>query len=279
MPELVLSSGAVHYTDKGQGSPILLLHANPGDSRDFAGVIEALAGYGRVLALDWPGYGQSPLPSHPEQLTVMTVYRVLEEFVQALALTDLVIVGNSLGGNAAVRLAAACPERVQGLVLVAPGGFTPHNLITRLFCLWQGSPLALSPYRFARLYLKRNNPLTQAMLARARSEQAKAGQLAMNRSLWRSFGSTENDLRTLAASVKTPALLLFGRHDPVIDAGKDGPVAQQCLPQARLEVLPCGHASFAEVPDLFLQQVESFLAGVLPKQVKADKVAHLSEES
>lgn len=279
MPQLSLSSGAVHYTEKGQGSPILLLHANPGDSRDFAGVIDALAGYGRVLALDWPGYGKSPLPADAEQLTVMTVYRVLEEFVQALALTDLVVVGNSLGGNAAVRLAAACPERVKGLVLVAPGGFTPHNVITRLFCRWQGSPLALSPYRFARLYLKRDTPLTREMLERARGEQAKAGQIAMNRSLWRSFGSTENDLRTLAANVKAPALLLFGQHDPVIVARKDGPVAQQCLPQARLEVLPCGHASFAEIPDLFLQQVERFLAGLSPKQTKADKVAHLSQES
>jgi|TARA_Y100000589_G_scaffold112457_5_gene106908 pimeloyl-ACP methyl ester carboxylesterase len=40
----------------------LLLHANPGDSRDFEAVSAALADYGRVIALDWPGYGRCPLP-------------------------------------------------------------------------------------------------------------------------------------------------------------------------------------------------------------------------
>ena len=266
MSQIMLSTGPVYYTDSGGESAItiLLLHANPGDSRDFEAVSAALADYGRVIALDWPGYGRSPLPRNADRLTVPGVYGVLQEFVQQLSLTNLMIVGNSLGGNVAVRLAAEYPQRVKGLVLVAPGGFTPRSMLTRLFCRWQGSPLALSPYRFARLYLKRQTPQTQAMLERARGEQAGPEQLTMNRALWRSFGSDENDIRAQAALVTAPVLLLFGRQDPVISARRDAHVAKQCLPHAQLVVLPCGHAGFAEVPQRFLEQVALFFAALGP---------------
>ena len=43
----------------GRGRPLLLLHANPGDSRDYEAVVPALSGMFRVHALDWPGYGLS----------------------------------------------------------------------------------------------------------------------------------------------------------------------------------------------------------------------------
>ena len=66
MPELQLSTGRVHYTESGAGTPLLLLHANPGDSRDFDPVIPALAQRHRVLALDWPGYGRSQMPAAPQ---------------------------------------------------------------------------------------------------------------------------------------------------------------------------------------------------------------------
>lgn len=47
----------------GEGPPLLLLHANPGDHRDYDAVIPALAARFRVIALDWPGYGASMPPS------------------------------------------------------------------------------------------------------------------------------------------------------------------------------------------------------------------------
>ena len=259
MPIVTLPSGVVNYTELGHGTPILLLHANPGDQRDFAAVMEPLSRHGRVFALDWPGYGQSPALPDAETLTVEDIYQVLDEFVVTLGLKDLLLIGNSLGGNAAVRLAACHPQRVRGLVLVAPGGFTPHNVFSQAFCRLQGSRLSLSPFRFASLYLKHKTEITQAMLERARGEQAQASALVLNRALWRSFGKPENDLSTLADQVQAPCLLVFGQYDPVIKAYKDGDRALQCLPHARREVLSCGNAAFAEVPEQFMQTVEGFL--------------------
>ena len=55
MPEIQLSCGTVHYSESGAGTPMLLLHANPGDARDFEAVIPALSQRYRVIAMDWPG--------------------------------------------------------------------------------------------------------------------------------------------------------------------------------------------------------------------------------
>jgi pimeloyl-ACP methyl ester carboxylesterase len=260
MPSVVLSSGSVHYSEHGQGAPLVLLHANPGDSRDFEAVIPALSKNYRVLALDWPGYGQSAIPQSPESANVLLFYKILREFITALALPPAFFIGNSIGGNAAARLAIESPDLVRGLVLVSPAGFTPHNFISRSFCKFQGSRFSISPHRFASMYFKHRTPTTNAMLQRASTAQATPERVALNRAMWRSFAQPENDLRQTAQNIKAPTLLLFGQHDPAIPASKDGKVAAQCIPSSQLIVLPCGHVSFAEVPELFLAKVEPFLA-------------------
>ena len=65
MATMQTSLGMVSYTDVGSGPPVVLLHAALHDRTDFAPVTEALATGRRVLALDWPGHGESPLPATP----------------------------------------------------------------------------------------------------------------------------------------------------------------------------------------------------------------------
>lgn len=260
MPTISIACGNIHYEEQGQGQPLILLHANPGDARDFAAVIPELAQHYRVLAVDWPGYGQSTLNAAPETVTASFFTTVLRDFILALGLPPVLLIGNSLGGNAAARLASESPELVRGTVLVSPGGFTKHNFITRSFCRLQGSRFAMSPKLWARLYLRRSTPYTKAMLARAAEEQTTDARLIQNRALWRSFGTDDNDLRTLAGNITAPVLLMFGQFDPAIPAHKDGKVARQCLPQAKFVALRCGHAPFAEVPTEFLAKVLPFLA-------------------
>jgi pimeloyl-ACP methyl ester carboxylesterase len=259
MPLVKLSTGSVHYTEQGEGTPLVLLHANPGDGQDFEAVIPALARSYRVLALDWPGYGRSDLPADPASATVMLFYQVLREFIATLALPPAFFIGNSVGGNAAARLAIESPPLVRGLVLVAPGGFTAHTMITRAFCRLQGSRLSLTPRFFASLYLKHRTLTAQAMLQRAATLQSTPERIALNRAMWRSFARPENDLRQASLDLTVPTLLLFGTHDPAIPASKDGMVASRCIPSAQFVAMPSGHAPFAEVPEQFLAQVEAFL--------------------
>jgi len=252
----------ISYLEGGKGEPLVLLHANPGDSRDFEAVIPALAQRYRVIAVDWPGYGKSAMPGAPEQTTPLTFYEALRDLIARLALPPAIFIGNSVGGNAAARLASEAPELVRALVLVAPGGFTPHNFLSRGFCKLQGSSFSLSPYRFASLYLEVRSPTAKAMLDRARGEQATPERIALGRALWRSFGGPDNDLREAAKRIKAPTLLLFGKYDPAISPGKDGRVAAATIAGSKMVTLPCGHASFAEVPEMFLKEVLPFLEGI-----------------
>ena len=245
----------------GAGPALILLHANPGDHRDFNAVMPVLAKNHRVIALDWPGYGLSQAPNNPDSIDVLYYYQIFTEFVATLDLKTMSILGNSVGGNIAARFAANFPDQVSKLVLVAPGGFTNHTFITRSFCKLQGSPLSLPPSIWARLYLRSRAPVTTEMLTRAKTVQAEADCLKINQALWRSFARTESDVRSLCSSIKAPVLLIFGEKDPAIPAKKDGNEAIKAIPHANKIILPCGHAPFAEMPAEFLHHVEPFLAG------------------
>ena len=172
MPRVSLSSAEVHYTDIGQGPVLVLLHANPGDSRDFEAVTPELSRHARVIAMDWPGYGQSTMPAYPEKRGAHFFDEVLREFLMVLGLSQVTLIGNSLGGHAAARLAVTDPDRVRALVLVSPGGFTAHNLMTRAFCRLQGSRFALPPRWWASLYLRRRTRTTGDMMQRAATVQS-----------------------------------------------------------------------------------------------------------
>lgn len=264
MPIINTPHGAVHYSEQGAGTPLLLLHANPGDSRDYDAITSILSGKYRVIRLDWPGYGQSPAPNDPQRVSAMFYYEVLKDFIAALALPPAILIGNSVGGYAAARLAIEAPDRVLALVLVSPGGFTPQNWLTRTFCALQASRFSIPPAWFAGLYLHARNANTASILARARNEQSQTVAHQINRAVWRSFGDPAHNLIQRAAGITQPTLLVFGKHDPVIKASSDGKIAASSIRHAALAVLPAGHLSFAESPDVFMAQLLPFLEANVP---------------
>lgn len=145
MPTVTTSLGTISYTDSAPDDsaapPALLLHANLHDGRDYAPVLDALSDGRRVIAVDWPGHGNSPVPGAP--LGAPELGDTAVEFVDVLNLRNLVVVGNSVGGYAACRIALERPDRVAGLVLVNTGGFTPHTPFSRAFCAVMGRPGAI----------------------------------------------------------------------------------------------------------------------------------------
>src|SRR6476659_8077147 len=169
------SLGVVSYTDEGSGPPIVLLHAALHDRTDFAPVTGALEKDRRMLALDWPGHGESPLPTTP--LRAVEFGDLLVEFADRLDLSNTVIVGNSVGGYAACGLALDRPERVAGLVLVNNGGFTPHTVVTRFFCAVMGRPSVIKAVfpAFVRAYMRAKNPTDEAVVDRGGAGQDRSG--------------------------------------------------------------------------------------------------------
>lgn len=260
MSLIQLDAGVLHVDEQGTGEPLLLLHANPGDPRDFDAVLAALSERYRVLRVSWPGYGWSPAPEPAASASAMLFATLLEQLVLRLDWRGLRIIGNSVGGYAAARLALTQPDRVQKLVLVSPGGFTQHTFFTRDFCRFKGREYvtkALNGF-LAWHYLHHKTAVTQAMRERARLEQRSPAAVAVNAALWRSFIEPAHDLRESAKAIAASTLILGGRYDPLIPAAESRRAAA-LIPGAHCVILPCGHAPFAEIPDIFLATVMPFL--------------------
>jgi pimeloyl-ACP methyl ester carboxylesterase len=112
------ASGQLHYHEAGEGPPLLLLHGSgPGVSAwaNFRDNLATFAGHFRTIALDFPGFGVShatddnPLMAAPGSVT---------DLIDALGLGSVSVLGNSMGGNVAARIAAAQPELVDRLVTI-----------------------------------------------------------------------------------------------------------------------------------------------------------------
>ena len=229
-------------------------------------MVEELSAHFHVVAIDWPGYGGSPTPS-PERFSGALSYRdVLIELIDDLAsrqaMGPVVLVGSSVGGFAALCGARARPDLVAGLVLVAPGGFTSQNPVTRLGCRILGTPSIArrAAFPLARLYLRRRNAVTKNALGEARDVGRSDAKRMVFASVWRSFLEPAHDLRRLPP-MTTPTLLTWGRWDPVLPSFTDGRTAAKVL-GAELHRFSSGHEPYAETPDAWLKLVLAFLATI-----------------
>jgi pimeloyl-ACP methyl ester carboxylesterase len=258
MPTLHTSLGTVSYADDGSGPPILLLHAALHDRTDFSPVHAALAHDRRVLALDWPGHGDSPLPDVP--LRAVQFGDLLVEFADRMDLSNLVVVGNSVGGYAASRLALERPGRVSGVVLVNTGGFTPHTVFTRLFCAGMGRPAVVKAVfpLFVRAYMRAKNATDRAVMDRVlrRANSPEGAKTAA--ALWKSFTEPGHDLRPRASQITAPVLITWGVKD-LTAPPRWGKAVAAAIPGSTFLPLPTGHVAFSSEPAAWLDAVLPFV--------------------
>jgi pimeloyl-ACP methyl ester carboxylesterase len=106
----------VEHEVVGEGPPVVLIHSDVADSRLWAAQVPALAPSHLVVTYDRPGFGRTPLPPGPYSQVAD-----LRGLLDGLDLQRASLVGCSGGGNVALDFALTHPERVDRLVLVAPG--------------------------------------------------------------------------------------------------------------------------------------------------------------
>ncbi|MFC6672092.1 alpha/beta fold hydrolase [Marinobacterium aestuariivivens] len=114
----------LHYHDAGQGLPVIFIHGSGPGASGWSNFKQnyplfAEAGY-RAIVPDLPGYG---LSSKPETEYVLDLFvEALFGLVDELGLERYALVGNSLGGAIAIKMALDRPQQVSRLILMAPGG-------------------------------------------------------------------------------------------------------------------------------------------------------------
>lgn len=124
----------VQFVELGGGHPVLMLHGGgPGASgvSNYSRNFTALARHFRVIIPDMPGYGDSgKVVNREDPFGGLAAY--MTGLLDILNLPAVHVVGNSLGGAVALRMALDTPARVSSLVLMGPGGLgTSRSLPTR----------------------------------------------------------------------------------------------------------------------------------------------------
>jgi len=263
--EVVVDGVRLAYDDEGAGPPLVCVHAIAHGAGDFAALRARLRTRWRVLALDWPGQGNSgddPTPASAARYTAL-----LAGFVEQTAIEPAVFLGNSIGGAAAIRLAAAAPARVRALVLANPGGLDRFDALTgpmtRTMARFFAAGAAGArwyPWAFGAYYrLVLSKPGAAAQRARIVASAVEVAPVLAQ--AWKSFGAPDADLRGLAARITCPVLFTWATGDRINQLKRCRPAIDR-FPKARLETFRGGHAAFLEDADRFNASLDRFLASL-----------------
>lgn len=261
-----------HYLDVGSGPVLLLIHGHEQSARSWRWTIPALARTNRVVALSLPGHGGTEAAA--EHILGQDLAGFVVSFLDEIGVGAVHLVGNSIGGAVALRLALADPQRVLTLTLVDSAGLgrDVHPLLA-LDTLPGIGELAIMLSRMPGGNLQRSGMSTAMLFAQPWrvppeffAEQhalgRRPGQLeastAMARALFDATGQREVLLNELPA-LTMPVLIIWGANDYVLPA-RHGRAALGRLRHARLSIFPdCGHLPHVEHPARFAAELGAFL--------------------
>jgi pimeloyl-ACP methyl ester carboxylesterase len=260
---LLAGSGpvTVAYERQGSGEPVILLHGIGLHRRSWDAVVPFLASEREVITLDLPGFGQSPDLPVPLPHDLPTVVAALKAVFLALGLERPHVVGHSLGGLIALRLAqAGCARSVTA---IAPAGF------------WSETERR---YTFAMLAAARHGARLLPETLLVRLSGTAMGRAALTGLL---YGDTDScppeavtvclramrDAPGFKATLRAgrlpglfvgdipdvPVTIVWGTNDRLLPGHQAARVRAE-IPQARLVELPgCGHVPLYDAPDLIAQ--------------------------
>ena len=256
----------IHYQEKGTGTPLVLIHGYTSSTYSWKDVFEPLAKTFHVIAVDLKGFGFSAKPDgdYTRRAQAVLVTHLLEH----LKLEKAWLCGNSMGGEVALNVALANPERVGGLILVdsagveVPGGdsVAPGYLLVpavgRLLIA-----LSLTSDKLVREGLQKSfydrTKVTEDRVANYyRPLKTRGGQLAALRA--RAQGGifpVEPDL----GKIKVPTLIVWGAQDQLIPLAA-GHKLSSLIKDSKLVVFDnCGHLPQEEMPARTIDEVTRFI--------------------
>ena len=126
MATIDLPHGTLHYCEAGSGAPIVFLHGYLMGADLWDPVIQLLEADARCITPELPFGAHSTSLHSDADLTTAGVGRLVADFLKALDLHDVIVVGNDSGGAIAQVVAARHPERLGGLVLASCDAFDNH---------------------------------------------------------------------------------------------------------------------------------------------------------
>jgi len=271
---LDLDGARIHYLDKGSGPAIVLVHGLGGQMGNFAyGVVDQLTNEFRIVVIDRPGSGYSTRASD-EAAHLAAQAAFVAQFIRKLGLDRPLLVGHSLGGAIALRVALDHPETISGLALIAPLTHVPpqvpkpfrpldieSKLVRRLLAWTVATPMGILRGAKVLKQIFHPDPVPADFPLRG------GGILGLRP---RSFCNVSADLvaadADLASMVERypticmPVAILYGTSDNILDYRFHGESMQSIIPQLQLKLVPGGHmlpVSAPETTAAFLREAAS----------------------
>jgi pimeloyl-ACP methyl ester carboxylesterase len=255
-------------------APLLLVHGLDGSWRNFLETIPHFARTRRVVALDLPGFGRSPLPRW--EVSIPAYAEMLSGLCGLLGLEAVAILGSSMGGLIAAEATLLHPGLIERLAMAAPVGISIASVELGAATRMARTLAMLAPFGFR---------LRKASLTRMGLRGAAFGgvfahpEQLRGELLWEHyFGAIGGerrvtppgfmpavravsgyDIRERLAHIAAPTLLVWGRDDKLVPP-QDAPEFARRIDGSTLEVFgDCGHLPMLERPLRFNRVLERFL--------------------
>ncbi len=256
-----LAGGRVSWREAGEGAPLVLLHGVGSNAGSWERQLSAFPGY-RVLAWNAPGYGPSS-PLQPDAPDAGDYAQRLAEWLDALGVSRINLVGHSLGCLVAARFAADFPQRVGSLTLasIAAGHarMAPEDrkrlLEGRVGDVAELGPRGMAEKRGPRLLGPKATSEQIRAVVEAMASVDPQGYAQAARML--SGGDIIADLARLPDSV--PLQIVFGSADLITTPEANRRVAAHVLRAKVIEIPDAGHALSVDAAEAFNAAIAAHL--------------------
>ncbi len=244
----------LHVAQRGSGEvAIVFLHYWGGSSRTWDGVIDRLSGHHPCVAIDLRGWGKSDRSASDFSLAAQA--SDVEAVIAELELTDIVLVGHSMGGKIAQIVASHRPVGLRALVLVAPAPPTPvvipdEEKQMRLagYRSEEGVQMVLGTLAGRTLSEAHRRQVVEDTLGG--QEEAKEAWISQNMAV---------DISSAASAIEVPVHVIVGDVDKVETVEVLRREIPRCIRNARFHILDgVGHLSPLEAPE----EIASIIEGV-----------------
>ncbi len=257
-----------------QAPALVFVHGLSGSWPNWLEQLPVFASEQRVIAMDLPGFGHSPMPAG--EISISGYARLLDGLLGELGVDAAAVVGNSMGGFIAAELAIAFPQRVERLVLISAAGISTTAeaqpgtarvvpTLRRLETVLAGGSAWVASKsdtvaRRARLrdatlnvVVRHPGRLPPALAAEQLRGAGKPGFIQALQAL------LDYDIRDRLPQIACPTLIVWGDSDRLITV-KDADVFAELVPNSRKVVFEdTGHVSMIERPAAFNALLQDFL--------------------
>lgn len=281
MTRIAVNGAHLNVDVRGEGPALLLLHGFTGSGATWTPHLSASGGWRgfTTIAVDLLGHGESDCPPDPARYRMERCVEDLTGLLDELSIRQAAVLGYSMGGRVALRLALHAPERLWALVLesASPGiedasereerarsdaalaEAIEREGVEAFVDRWQDQPLFASQAR-----------LPATVREEVRRQRLRNDSRGLANSLRGTGAGVQEPLLNRLGELRMPVLLLAGALDERYCALARRMAA--ALPCARLEVVPeAGHAMHLERPEAFAGAVREFLEGCLAEERRKER--------